>query len=108
MLHRSLLLRRGERIEADDVSFEVEPGALKASEDAAGYDPHAGDNERIYIVSKTLEEIDDETFVKTWQRLGARPTKVAQALGQSRGAVYRRMEKLGIPTTAEQEGRDEE
>jgi transcriptional regulator of acetoin/glycerol metabolism len=50
--------------------------------------------------------VDDEVFLKTWRRLGARPTRVAQALGQSRGAIYRRMEKLGIPTAANEPKED--
>ncbi|MBI5549712.1 MAG: sigma 54-dependent Fis family transcriptional regulator, partial [Deltaproteobacteria bacterium] len=107
VLHRSLLLRKGERIEADDVLFDVEPGATTASEESAAYDPHADDSDRVYIIGKTLESVEDETFLKTWRRLGARPTSVAKALGQSRGAIYRRMEKLGIPTAAENEIKDE-
>ncbi|HTP29498.1 MAG TPA: sigma 54-interacting transcriptional regulator [Anaeromyxobacteraceae bacterium] len=102
VLHRSLLLRRGVRIEADDILFEVDPSSSPASEVAEAYDdPHSEDLERIYIVGKTLEVVENELFLKTWHRFGGRPTKVAQALGQSRGAVYRRMERLGISTGSE-------
>ncbi|MGC4117021.1 MAG: sigma 54-interacting transcriptional regulator [Myxococcales bacterium] len=101
IVHRSLLLRRGEQIDVDDILFEAAQVPSAASEDSAGYDPHRDSPEAVYIVNKTLEDLEDEIFLKTWKRLGARPAMVAKALGQSRGAIYRRMEKLGIPTAAE-------
>ena len=95
-VHRSLLLRQGDRIEGDDVHFdraEADP-ALAADAEAAYRD--ADDLSRVAIVGKTLEAIDDEVFVKTCRRIGAGATAVARALGVSRGLAYRRMEKLGI------------
>ncbi|HEY3448175.1 MAG TPA: sigma 54-interacting transcriptional regulator [Myxococcales bacterium] len=101
VVHRSLLLRRAEQIDADDIQFEPAPTQSVASEESGGYDPHREDPERVYILNKSLDDLDDEIFLKTWKRLSARPAQVAKALGQSRGAIYRRMEKLGIPTATE-------
>ncbi len=95
-VHRSLLLRKGETIEASDILFDREKEAVRAAEGEAFYDPHVDDLERIFIPGKTMETIDDEFFLKTCRRVGTRVSKVAEAIGQSRGAVYRRMERLGI------------
>ncbi|HCF58482.1 MAG TPA: sigma-54-dependent Fis family transcriptional regulator, partial [Myxococcales bacterium] len=97
-VHRSLLLRRGEAIEAADLLFDrdLHLGGDRASESDTAYDPFSDDTSCVYIVGKPLERIEDEVFVKTCRRLGTRASIVARALGQSRGAAYRRMEKLGI------------
>ncbi|MGI5864332.1 MAG: sigma 54-interacting transcriptional regulator [Myxococcales bacterium] len=97
-IHRSLLLRRGEAIEAADILFDrdLNLGGDRASEADSAYDPFADDTTCVYIVGKPLERIEDEVFIKTCRRLGTRASVVARALGQSRGAAYRRMEKLGI------------
>jgi DNA-binding NtrC family response regulator len=96
-VHRSLLLRRGALIEASDIAFDRDlASASRAAETEGSYDPLAEDPTSIYLVDKPLERLEDEIFVKTCRRLGTRASVVARALGQSRGAAYRRMEKLGI------------
>jgi DNA-binding NtrC family response regulator len=100
-IHRSMLLRRGSMIEAADVTFDRELElAVGASEGEGGYDPDVDDLSRVYIIDKSLEKIEDEVFLKTCRRLGTRASVLARALGQSRGAAYRRMEKLGITPSA--------
>jgi DNA-binding NtrC family response regulator/pSer/pThr/pTyr-binding forkhead associated (FHA) protein len=107
-LHRSMLLRRGERIEASDIAFDRDLNlASRAAEGSGPYDPDADDSCRVYIVDKSLERIEDEVFLKTCRRLGTRASALARALGQSRGAAYRRMEKLGI-TPCGSEPREED
>ncbi len=108
-VHRSLLLRTGEVVEAADVTFDRDllADGRAAEAEVAAADPLADDPNQIWIVDKQLEAICDEVFVKTVRRIGSSATTLARTLGQSRGAVYRRMEKLGI-VPASGEGRDEE
>jgi transcriptional regulator with PAS, ATPase and Fis domain len=47
--------------------------------------------------SLTLEEMEKEMIIKTMERYRGNISKVAKALGLSRGALYRRFEKHGIP-----------
>ncbi len=96
-LHRTLLLRSKDRIEARDVQFDTaEADAVRAADAEADYSEGNDDLVRVNIVGKTLDAIGDEVFVKTCRRIGASATAVARALGVSRGFAYRRMEKLGI------------
>jgi len=94
-VHRALFVRAGERIEAEDVSFDPKPEAVQSvgAEDIP--DPHVDDVNRVFIIGKQLEEIIDEVVTKTCRRLGP-PPKVAQALGVARATVYRRLERLGF------------
>ncbi len=101
VIHRSLLLRRRDLIDEREIIFGGElESACMASEGCAppplAADPDSEDLTRVSIVGKTLEQIEDEIFVKTCKRIGTRATFVARELGQSRGAAYRRMERLGI------------
>jgi DNA-binding NtrC family response regulator len=108
VLHRTYLLRKGERIEADDVSFESEYSAAPGvAEQGAGYDPCQDDGDRVFLPGKSLEAIEDEAFLKTWRRLGGGPTRVAAALKLSRGAIYRRLKRLGMDEEAGEEGEEE-
>ena len=47
--------------------------------------------------SVNLEEMEREMIVKTMKQFGGNISKVAEALGLSRAALYRRLEKFGIP-----------
>ena len=49
------------------------------------------------IGSMSLEEIEKEMIIKAMQHHNRRIGKVAQALGITRSALYRRLEKYGIP-----------
>ena len=46
----------------------------------------------------TLEEIERAVIVKTIDHFQGNVSKVAESLGLSRAALYRRMEKFGIKT----------
>jgi DNA-binding NtrC family response regulator/pSer/pThr/pTyr-binding forkhead associated (FHA) protein len=96
-VHRTLLLRSKDRIDAQDVQFDsAEADAIRAADAEADYSEGDDDLVRVNIVDKTLDAIGDEVFVKTCRRIGASATAVARALGVSRGFAYRRMEKLGV------------
>ena len=47
--------------------------------------------------SMTLEELEKEMILKTIETYRGNMSKVAKSLGLSRGALYRRLEKYGIP-----------
>ncbi len=47
--------------------------------------------------SMTLEEIEKEMIIRSIKEYGNNLSKVAKALGLSRGTLYRRLEKYGIP-----------
>ncbi len=99
-LSRTLLLRRLDRIEAEEIYFDEGfgesplPRAMPALP-ARGKSPAAAPC-CIDIAGKTFAQIEEEVFVRTCERLDFRVSAVARALGQSRGTIYRRMEKLGI------------
>jgi transcriptional regulator of acetoin/glycerol metabolism len=50
----------------------------------------------------TLEEIEKRMILKTIDRYRNNLSKVAKSLGLSRGTLYRRLEKYGIPFNDEQ------
>jgi two-component system NtrC family response regulator len=50
----------------------------------------------------TLEEMEKEMIIKTMDKFRNNLSKVAKSLGLSRGALYRRLEKYGIPYNNEQ------
>ena len=50
----------------------------------------------IDIAGKTFAQIEEEVFFRTCEQLDFRVAAVARALGQSRGTIYRRMERLGL------------
>ena len=54
------------------------------------------------IGGKTLEEIEKEAIIKAMARCGNNLSMVADSLGLSRGALYRRLEKYDIPLRNEQ------
>ncbi|MDR0966203.1 MAG: sigma 54-interacting transcriptional regulator [Myxococcales bacterium] len=105
-LNRTLLLRRSDVIEARDIFFDEGFGGFPATIEAtpatpasvsrasAGRDANA--SSCIDIAGKTFAQIEEEVFVRTSERLGFKVSAIARALGQSRGTIYRRMEKLGI------------
>ncbi|MFN7133393.1 MAG: hypothetical protein ACK4N5_15040, partial [Myxococcales bacterium] len=83
--------------EAVDVTFDRDLlGGTRAAEPQRADDPDADDDSRVYIVGKPLDDVCDEVFVKTVRRVGSSASALGRALGQSRGAIYRRMERLGI------------
>ena len=99
-LNRTLLLRRSDLIEAEDIFFDEGFGEPPIADAAirSMLPARAAPVEtcRIDIAGKTFAQIEEEVFVKTCERLGFKVSAVARALGQSRGTIYRRMDKLGL------------
>jgi DNA-binding NtrC family response regulator len=52
----------------------------------------------------SLEEVESFLIQKTLARCGQNVSQAALALGLSRGALYRRLEKFGIDTHASRGG----
>ena len=46
----------------------------------------------------TLDQMERAMIMKCMEQYGGNISKAAEALGISRAALYRRLEKLGIPT----------
>ena len=94
-LLRSLWLRKGNRIEAGDIKFDEE--CLLEPTGKGMEDPDAGNDQRVFIVGKSLAAIEEEVLIKTYRRLKTTsPTKLGKALSLSRATVYRKFVKLGL------------
>ena len=78
-VERAVLMCAGEQIGASDL-------LLKPAKDARR------------LEEMSLEEVEAHLLQRTLARVSGNVTLAAPALGLSRGALYRRLEKLGIPT----------
>jgi two-component system, NtrC family, response regulator len=86
VIERAVLVSAGPRLELDDFLALSE---LERREDAEGDRlPAAG--------AMTLDEIEKAMIVKCLAHYDGNVTRVAEALGLSRPALYRRLEKYGI------------
>ncbi len=84
-VERAVLIRGGRELDLDDF-FALREGAAAAPRDAEL--PEAG--------SITLDELEKRMIVKCMKHFEGNVTRAAEALGVSRAALYRRMEKYGI------------
>jgi hypothetical protein len=94
-IHRAHLMRKGARIEAEDVTFEPSAESVSRALGAEERAPNADDLNRVHFVGKKLEDMVDEIVAKTCRRVGP-PGKVAEALGVARTAIFRRLESRGV------------
>lgn len=87
LLERTVLVAGDKDLSAADfrLTFEVENRESKAPKDAL---PEVG--------AMTLDEIERAMIVKSLKHHAGNISRVAEALGLSRGALYRRCEKYGI------------
>ena len=86
---RTVLLATSSNITADDVSLASRMGgdeAADANRSGSREEPDA----------RTLDEMEREMIRATLARFDGHITHTAEALGISRGALYRRMEKYGM------------
>jgi DNA-binding NtrC family response regulator len=86
-VERAVLLARGPRVSGTDLGLEGTPAARGLEE-------------------MTLEEVEDHLIRKALDRYGGNVSQAASALGLSRSALYRRLEKHGRPA-GEQEAEAE-
>ena len=77
-VERGVLMARGERIRAQDLGLQVAPSGGAPIEDMP------------------LEEVERVLIQKALARYGGNVSQAAQALGLSRSALYRRLEKHGL------------
>ncbi|WP_410505554.1 helix-turn-helix domain-containing protein [Hymenobacter sp. HDW8] len=54
-------------------------------------------NELPPVGAMTLDELESQMIRKSMEHYSGNVSRVAKALGLSRGALYRRLEKFGIP-----------
>ncbi len=85
VIERAVLLSRGQILDADDVKTSLGADHGRSSDRAL---PEVG--------SATLEEIEKAMIVKSMEHFGGNISKVAESLGLSRAALYRRFTKFGI------------
>jgi len=86
LIERTWLMSGKNILEIPDFEKAQEQSIRKA---ATGDYPEPG--------SITLDELEKNMIIKTMEKFHGNISKVAKALGLSRGALYRRFEKYGIP-----------
>jgi DNA-binding NtrC family response regulator len=77
-IERAVLMARGERIDAPDLGLNTQRGAAQSMDDMS------------------LEAVEAILIRKALARTGGNVSHAADALGLSRGALYRRIEKYGL------------
>jgi two-component system, NtrC family, response regulator len=84
-IERAVLVGSRETIGVDDIAAA---GAMEGADPARDELPAVG--------KMTMDEIEKAMIVKSLRHHGGNVTRVAEALGLSRSALYRRLEKYGI------------
>jgi DNA-binding NtrC family response regulator len=77
-VERAVLLARSERVSAVDLGLDAAPKSRGLEE-------------------MTLEEVEEHLIKKALDRYAGNVSQAADALGLSRSALYRRLEKHGLP-----------
>ena len=85
-VERAVLVSTRDRLDVEDFAESIEPTRPDAGVDAL---PPVG--------SMTMDEIERAMIVKSLRHHGGNVSKVAESLGLSRAALYRRFEKYEIP-----------
>jgi two-component system, NtrC family, response regulator len=88
-IDRAVLIRGGRELDVEDF-FAVRDAGSTAPRAEEAF-PDAG--------SMTLDEMEKRMIVKCFRHYDGNVSRVAEALGISRAALYRRMEKYGIETS---------
>lgn len=85
LVERTVLISGRDLLKAEDFEGSLNPGSKKRPE---GELPEVG--------TMTIEEMEKEMIIKAMQHYNNQVSKVAKALGLTRSAMYRRLEKYGI------------
>jgi two-component system NtrC family response regulator len=93
VVERAVLLSAGETLTVDDIEKHL-PSGVSASVSGATLPP---------VGLLTLEEMEFQMIVRAMAHHHNQLNKVARALGITRFALYRRLEKFGIPYKTEDE-----
>lgn len=87
LVERTLLVRGGDTLTAEDFRSQYEPAASVAGTSAgAGRGSH----------NLTLDEMEKATVIEALKKFDGNMARAAKSLGISRAALYRRLEKYGI------------
>lgn len=86
LLERTVLITGKRKLEVEDLALPLQ---MESSDESRVALPQVG--------SMTLEEIEEAMIRKALKHHSGNISKVADALGMSRAALYRRLEKYGIP-----------
>jgi DNA-binding NtrC family response regulator len=89
-IDRAVLIRGGRELDVDDFFAVRDAGAAETRGEAPL--PEAG--------TMTLDELEKRMIVKCMKHYEGNVSRVAEALGVSRAALYRRLEKYGIAAEA--------
>ena len=85
LVERTVLISMKDQLEAEDFQANLGPSSRKKA-----------DSDLPEVGSMTLEEMEKEMIVKAMKFHNNKVSKVAKALGLTRSALYRRLEKYGI------------
>jgi DNA-binding NtrC family response regulator len=85
LIERAVLIRGGRELDVDDFGAVRDAVSREGSKDAL---PEVG--------AMTLDDIERAMIVKSMRHYEGNVSRVAEALGLSRAALYRRLEKYGI------------
>lgn len=88
-MERAVLMARNPRVEVADLGLELKRPSL-------GADPAAVRSLGQALEELSLEQVEALLVRKALARSGGNVSQAAEALGLSRGALYRRMEKHGL------------
>jgi len=83
-IERAVLMARGERIDAPDLALHAQRAGQPSASGAQSLDDMSLENVEAILIRKALS------------RTSGNVSQAADALGLSRGALYRRMEKYGL------------
>ena len=95
LVERAVLVSGHEELGPEDFQANAQPGPARPP---AGHGPAAG--ELPAPGSMTLDEVEAHMIRQSLAHYEGNISRVAKALGLSRGALYRRLEKHGIPFDA--------
>jgi transcriptional regulator with PAS, ATPase and Fis domain len=85
LIERAVLIRGGRELDVDDFGAVRDAVSREGSKDAL---PEVG--------AMTLDDIERAMIIKSMRHYEGNVSRVAEALGLSRAALYRRLEKYGI------------
>jgi DNA-binding NtrC family response regulator len=85
LMERTVLISEHDRFEPHDFAAALDMEPKENSKES-----------RLLADEATMEEIERATIVRTLERHGHNISKAASALGMTRQAFYRRLEKYGI------------
>ncbi|WP_224373056.1 sigma 54-interacting transcriptional regulator [Hyalangium versicolor] len=89
VVNRALLLRKGPKIDVDDVSFEA--GVLREPEGLANLELPMG-----ATLGQMMERLERQVIENTLRRFLHNRERTARALGLSRASLYRRLKEWGL------------